>query len=205
MLEESWLILVEVLLKLFVDKVYAARYTSDVKMKNRENLSFDCENGCQPENSKLTANTEDKEVKITPPILFHGSDKRFTTFRVKGKKKPKTLRAKGRKCVYLHEDRGLTKRKYAKNGCYLYEVAAEDAKNYGEAINDENLRKKDSALTSKVWIALPSNLKVLRRWKIDSNGSETLEFERKEPESDANEVGFDSIINATRRRIKREE
>lgn len=143
-------------------------------MKNIENLNFNNLTADNSETVKLKEMDTEKRESI-PCTLFHGSSKKFENFRTKGRK-PKELRAKGRKCVYLHQDREVTKRKYAKDGGYLYELSVKNAKNYSDAIEEERLHSKTSALTRQVWIALPDDIIIEKRWKIESDGQETLEY-----------------------------
>lgn len=137
---------------------------------------------------KFFSNTKEQETKIEkgreeesiPTTLYHGSRTRFDSFRIKGRRQPEDLKAQGGKCIFLHESSDTTERKYSKAGGYLYEVGVEDAKNYAEAIEDEGLKSKSPALTDNVWIALPNQLTINKRWRIEPDGSKVLEFEKQD-------------------------
>lgn len=112
--------------------------------------------------------------------LYHGSDKLFRAFRVKGKR-PTAIKAKGRKVVYLAASRETAKRKYAKGPKgfgYLYTLHVSEAVPYGEAIAKEGLHAKKTSLTEGIFLTIPQYIRIVEIVKVYSDGREELVFSR---------------------------
>lgn len=115
-------------------------------------------------------------------VLYHGSPRLFRAFRVKGKKRPTDIKAKGRKVVYLTASRETAKRKYAKGGPegigYLYTVQVSDAIPYSEAIAKEGLRVKKASLTEGIYLSIPQYIRIVEIVRVFPDGREETIYSR---------------------------